>query len=56
MAELTAASVEALRTAMSGTVSLPGDPAYTQACAIWNGAIDRRPCPEGSSATPAWPG
>jgi FAD/FMN-containing dehydrogenase len=32
-----------LRDAISGVVSLPGEPAYDAAVAIWNGVIERRP-------------
>jgi FAD/FMN-containing dehydrogenase len=35
--------VEALRSAMTGPVLLPGDEGYDTARAIWNGDIDRRP-------------
>ncbi len=35
--------VGSLRAAIEGTVSLPGDPAYDAAVAIWNGVIERRP-------------
>jgi FAD/FMN-containing dehydrogenase len=32
-----------LQSAMTGTVAVPGEAAYDEACAIWNGIIDRRP-------------
>lgn len=35
--------VDALRSAMSGPVFLPGDPEYDSARSVWNGEIDRRP-------------
>lgn len=37
------AAVRDLRGEVRGTVVVPGDPAYDQARAVWNGAIDRRP-------------
>ena len=40
------ATIEAarrLREAIHGTVVVPGDPAYDDARAVWNGMIDRRP-------------
>ncbi|MGC0252484.1 FAD-binding oxidoreductase [Pseudactinotalea sp. Z1748] len=40
---VTAEAVEELRTALDGTVITPGDTAYEQARAVWNGVIDRRP-------------
>lgn len=35
--------VDAIRAAVTGTVALPGEPGYAEACSIWNGAIGRRP-------------
>jgi FAD/FMN-containing dehydrogenase len=32
-----------LQSAMTGKVTVPGEAAYDEACAIWNGVIDRRP-------------
>src|SRR5437764_6824585 len=43
MTELSMSSVSGLRSAVGGTVALPGEPGYDEAVSIWNGAIDRRP-------------
>ena len=36
------ATVADLRSAIRGQVVAPGDPAYDEARAVWNGAHDRR--------------
>ena len=43
MAHISPSDVDALRSRVTGTVAEPGSPGYTDAVAIWNGAIDRRP-------------
>ena len=43
MANITAGAVEALRAAVEGRVSQPGEAGYADAVNIWNGAIARRP-------------
>jgi FAD/FMN-containing dehydrogenase len=43
MTQTLQASVESLRSRVSGTVATPGEPGYAEAVAIWNGAIDRHP-------------
>jgi FAD/FMN-containing dehydrogenase len=48
---MTGFDVGSLRDAIDGGVSLPGDPAYDRAVAIWNGVIDRRPAVVASCAT-----
>jgi FAD/FMN-containing dehydrogenase len=37
------ATIESLRAAVRGEVCLPGDAGYAKTCAIWNGAIRKRP-------------
>jgi FAD/FMN-containing dehydrogenase len=37
------ATIEGLRSAVRGEVCLPGDAGYEKTCAIWNGAIRKRP-------------
>ena len=44
--------VGSLRGAITGAVSLPGDPAYDTAVGIWNGVIERRPAVVASCRTP----
>ncbi|OLT10757.1 FAD-linked oxidase [Pseudonocardia sp. CNS-139] len=39
----TSGGIDALRTAMTGTVLVPGDPEYDEARTVWNGDIDRYP-------------
>jgi FAD/FMN-containing dehydrogenase len=43
MAQVISPNVQALRTAITGQVFVPGDAEYDQARVVWNGAIDRRP-------------
>ena len=43
--------VGSLRGTITGAVSLPGDPAYDAAVAIWNGVIERRPAVVASCRT-----
>ncbi len=43
MTQTTGGEVEALRSAMDGPVTTPGDPGYDEARKLWNAAIDRRP-------------
>ena len=43
--------VEALRGAIDGAVSLPGEAAYDTAVSIWNGVIERRPAVVASCAS-----
>lgn len=43
MKELTNEAVEPLRTALSGSIVLPGDANYDEVRQIWNAMIDRRP-------------
>jgi len=43
MTQTVGGAAEALRTAMSGTVLVPGDAEYDEARRVWNTAIDRRP-------------
>jgi FAD/FMN-containing dehydrogenase len=40
---ISAGNLEALRQRVTGTVAEPGSAGYSEAVAIWNGAIDRRP-------------
>src|SRR5262245_25276078 len=51
--EVAASAVDGLRAAMDGAVSGPGDAGYAAACAIWNGAIDRRPALVAGCTSPA---
>src|SRR5260370_16127201 len=44
MAQIHSSDLDALRSRVTGTVAEPGSPGYSDAVAIWNGAIDRRPC------------
>ncbi len=53
MTELATGAVAALRAGMVGSVSLPGDGGYADACSIWNGAIDRHPAVVASCASSA---
>jgi FAD/FMN-containing dehydrogenase len=43
MAQVISRDLEALRTAVSGEVFVPGGPGYDQARTVWNGAIDKHP-------------
>jgi FAD/FMN-containing dehydrogenase len=43
MTDVQAEAMDALRTAIAGTVILPGEAGYDEARAIWNGAIDTKP-------------
>ena len=43
MTQIRASDLEALRSRVTGTVAEPGSPGYSEAVAIWNGAIGRRP-------------
>ena len=53
MTELAASAVDGLQAMMDGVVSAPGDAGYAAACAIWNGAIDRRPALVAGCTSPA---
>ncbi|WP_338729080.1 FAD-binding oxidoreductase [Haladaptatus sp. DJG-WS-42] len=41
--ELTADAIQAFETRFAGPVITPGDPAYDETRALWNGVIDKRP-------------
>jgi FAD/FMN-containing dehydrogenase len=43
MAQIRSGDLDALRSRVAGTVAEPGSPGYSDAVAIWNGAIHRRP-------------
>src|SRR6266581_666986 len=43
MAQIRSSDLGALRSRVAGTVAEPGSPGYSDAVAIWNGAIHRRP-------------
>lgn len=43
MAQIRSSDIDALRSRVTGTVAEPGSPGYSDAVAIWNGAIARRP-------------
>ena len=43
MTSIPRVNVDALRSAMTGSVLTPSDPGYDQARSLWNGQIDRRP-------------
>jgi FAD/FMN-containing dehydrogenase len=43
MAQINSSDLDTLRSRVTGTVAEPGSPGYSDAVAIWNGAIDRRP-------------
>src|SRR6266566_2827132 len=43
MAQIRSSDLDALRSRVAGTVAEPGAPGYSDAVAIWNGAIHRRP-------------
>ena len=43
MAQIRSSDLDALRPRVAGTVAEPGSPGYSDAVAIWNGAIHRRP-------------
>ena len=51
MANITAATVDALQTSIGGKVSQPGEAGYDEAVNIWNGAITRRPAVVASCAS-----
>jgi FAD/FMN-containing dehydrogenase len=46
-------TVDTLREALDGVVSVPGEAAYDAAVSIWNGVIDRRPAVVASCASSA---
>jgi FAD/FMN-containing dehydrogenase len=41
--QLDTQALDRLRAEIQGKICLPGEPGYDEACAIWNGAIKRRP-------------
>jgi len=43
MAQIRSSDLDSLRSRVTGTVAEPGSPGYSEAVAIWNGAIDRHP-------------
>src|SRR5258708_31020309 len=43
MAQIRSGDLDALRSQVVGTVAEPGSPGYSDAVAVWNGAIHRRP-------------
>jgi hypothetical protein len=43
MTQLNVQGLDQLKGDLNGSVCLPGDTGYQEACAIWNGAIKRRP-------------
>jgi FAD/FMN-containing dehydrogenase len=53
MTQTSFATTADLQAAMTGTVAVPGDAAYEEACAIWNRVIDRRPAVVARCATSA---